>query len=113
MTNKQLAKISKATFGIGGYQDAMLGLWLSFSWPGGGVSPPTESCWAYGLVDPSKNSKWTEAQRTATVAKMMEELCGLLAKAKVQTVDELVGIPVEITFDQGRCVGFRVLEEVL
>jgi hypothetical protein len=111
--DKQLGKISKATFGIGGYQDAMLGLWLSFSWPGGGVSPPTESVWAYGLVDPCRNSKWTEDDRSAVAVKVMREVCDLLVKAKVQTVDELVGTPVEITFESGRCVGFRVLEEVL
>ena len=114
MTSKQLGKIARAEFGIGGYQDAMLGLWLDFTWPGGGVSPPNETCWAYGVIDPSPNSKWTEADRTESVARMMKEVCLLLTKAKVKTIDELIGTPVEITFDDmGRCVGFRVLEEVL
>jgi hypothetical protein len=111
--DKQLGKISRAKFGIGGYQDAMLGLWLSFEWPGGGVSPPTENVWAYGLVDPSPKAVWDETDRTKGCARVLKQLCDILAKAKVDTVDELVGIPVEITFESGRCTGFRVLEEVL
>lgn len=37
----ELGKITKATFGLGGYQDAQVGLWLTFEGKGWGV--PMES----------------------------------------------------------------------
>lgn len=41
MNGKQLGKISSASFGIGGYQDAMLGLHLMFESDGWGVGTIT------------------------------------------------------------------------
>ncbi len=46
----------------------------------------------------------------------IKEIDELLEEAKVNTIDELVGIPVEITYTQGWTLtlkGFRILTEVL
>lgn len=106
---KELMKISSATFGVGGYQDAMFGLSLSFSSPGSGVGTFVGG-WG---IERSERAKWSEADRMASIYEAAWLLKETLEKAKKRHVAELAGTPVEVTFENGVMKSWRVLEEVL
>ncbi|MBW2595117.1 MAG: hypothetical protein JRC93_03945 [Deltaproteobacteria bacterium] len=61
----------------------------------------------------SKYTEWTEADRDAQLAKTMRYLNQLLIDAKKQHVNELVGVPVEIVFNDGMLSSWRILTEVV
>lgn len=111
---KVLGKISHASFGICGYQDAALGLSLTFSLSGGssGVST-TKAAWDVNRMECSEFSKWTEDDRDKQYVEIMRHLSDLLNDAKVTDVSKLVGIPVEVTLDNNTFKEFRILKEVL
>ena len=94
---KELGKITSASFGFGGYQDAMFGLSLSFQLQGSGCGDFISGGWAYGLIDPdSKHCKWSEADRSKQMAAMSKIVCQILSDAKVSKIDSLVGKPIEV-----------------
>jgi len=108
---KRIGKIKKVSFGFGGYQDAQLGLSLTFG--------SDKEAWgvqtfhgAWG-VDRSDHAKWTEDDRLKQLGETCMKLRDLLQDAKVQTVNELQGIPVEVTFDMNMLKDYRILTEVL
>ena len=113
---KELGKIESVKFGIGGYQDATLGLHLTFSGKGWVVGTD-KSVWSPSHIKtPSQFAKWTEADREKSFVEIMRFVDKILADAKVNTVDKLKGIPVECTFDGGlgsRLIDWRILTEVL
>lgn len=111
-TEKKLGKIDKCHFGIGGYNDAMLGLHLSFTGGSWGVGT-TISAWDAETIKHSDYCKWTEADRSKQYDEIMRKLSLLLKQAKVDKVEDLKGIPVEIEFDGNMFKSFRILEEVL
>jgi hypothetical protein len=106
---KELGFIQKCSFGWGGYQDAMMGLSITLggqSWgvgdfKGGWGSTRTEHC------------KWTEDDRLRDLGGAVMFLKGLLEKAGKQSVEQLVGTPIEATFEGNTLKSWRVLEEVL
>ena len=112
MDGKMLGRITKATFGFGGYDEAMFGLSLTFT--GGG-----DGSWGCGhfegpwSMEPSEHTQWTKESQI----KQMYEACWLLkdtlVKAKKKDVSQLVGVPVECTFEGNLLKSWRVLEEVL
>lgn len=108
---RELGKIDRAVFGIGGYQDACIGLSLSFSMRGGGVGE-FMGTWNQS-VEVSDRTKWTEDDRSKHHADVVRFIDKILHEARVNSVDELVGIPVELTFDGMRLDSWRVLTEVL
>lgn len=115
--SEQLAKIERVTFGVSGYQEAMIGLHLQFSFPGGGVCSD-KSCWDPELVECSNHANWTEEERGKQLEQVMRFLSETLKKAKVKSVTDLQGIPVALTFDGEGFAGstlksWRILEEVL
>lgn len=110
--SKELMKISSATFGIGGYQDVQFGLYLSFESKGSGVCADISGGWSWSIM-PNERSQWSEYDRTKDMAKMSRTIYNILKDAKVQTVDKLKGIPVEIIFKYNTIQSFRILEEVL
>jgi hypothetical protein len=108
----RLGKIRSATFGQGGYQNGMFGFWLTFAsdeqdWETGTGS----SVWDYHID--AEGTKWTEEERTSKLAKVCRTLSETLRAAKVEHVAQLVGKPVEVVFDRGSCVSWRILTEVL
>lgn len=109
---KRLAKIEKVEFGIGGYQDAMLGLHVTLSGGGWGVGD-TRSAWDAEMIKHSDYCKWTEEDRDKQYSDIMRYLSKLLNDAKVKTVDQLKGTPVEVTMDENILKEWRVLTEVL
>ena len=108
---KRLGKISSATFGYGGYQDAQFGLSIGIEAPGWGVGD-FKGAWSTDIkVD--KHTQWTEEDRSKHFADTMRFLNDLLRKAKVRDVSKLRGIPVEVEFDGTLLKSWRILEEVL
>jgi hypothetical protein len=109
---KRLGKIQKATFGIGAYNDVMIGLHIIFSGEGWGIGD-NNSTWDSTLVPWTHHCKWSPESRDAEYAKIVHFVSKILADAKVQSVHELVGIPVEITLNGNTLKEWRVLTEVL
>lgn len=108
---KKLGKIMAAHFGYGGYQDACIGIavtlgndsWVVSDWLGE---------WSQ-MITPDAHSKWDEASRSKRNDETVRYVDGLLKAAKKQSVSELVGVPVEVTFD-GMCLkSWRILTEVI
>jgi hypothetical protein len=109
MVEKLLGKITKAEFGWGGYNDAMLGLTLSFASNSSGVSFHRGD-WG---VECTEHCRWTEAERLNGLGKAIMYLGTILTNAKKQSVHQLVGTPVELTLEGNLLKDWRVLTEVL
>jgi hypothetical protein len=109
---KKLGKIKNVKFGIGGYQDAMIGLHVTLGSDSWGVEDSC-SAWDAESIKWSENSNWTEDDRDKQYAEILRYLSKLLKDAKVDSVDRLKGIPVEVTFDGNMLKKWRVLTEVL
>lgn len=110
--NTQLGKITRATFGPGGYQDAQFGLSVALGGESWGVGD-FKGFWDVKTVPSNPSFKWTEADRDAAYAATMRFVAELLRDAKVSDVARLVGVPVEVTFDGNTLHSWRVLTEVL
>lgn len=107
---KELGKIQKAWFGLGGYQDAQVGLWLQLGGEGWGVGTGEQGGWSF---PPDTHAKWTLEDQSDTYATMVRKVLELLKFAKVDSIDKLHGIPVECTFDGMQLKSYRILTEVL
>lgn len=107
---KVLGCISLARFGLGGYQDAQIGLSLQFDMKGTGVGTFIGG-WAY--TKPPSHAQWTKEDQRRTWADAVEKLNETLHAAKKQDVSQLVGVPVEVTLDGNVLKSWRVLTEVI
>lgn len=105
----ELGQIQKATFGWGGYQDTMIGLSVQLGGKSWGVAD-FKGMWG---TEHTKNCKWTQQDQLRQLGEACMFLRDVLIKAKKQTVDQLVGVPVEVTFDNNTLKSWRVLEEVI
>lgn len=106
---KELGKIERFEVGMGGYDDAMFGLSITFTFKGSGVQDFI-GIWAH---EPDKHHKWTLEDQSRSWAEMCRLMIDTLRKAKVKTASDMIGIPVEVTFDGNRLASWRILEEVL
>ena len=108
MMTKELGKISSVKFGGGGYDDAMFGFSFVFEGGWGGVSDfwGTWSHW-------DTQCKWTKEDQANHWSTDFDRVKGIMEKAKVSDFNDLVGIPVEITFEDHCIRDWRVLTEVL
>jgi hypothetical protein len=105
----ELGKITIAKFGKGGYQDAMIGLTVQLEGQNWGTAD-FKGFWAGSR---SKDAKWTEEDRKIRFGEAVIFMTELLTKAKKDDVSKLVGVPVEVTFENGKLESWRVLTEVL
>lgn len=105
----ELGRIQKIRFGWGGYQDAMIGIGMTLGGQSWGVQD-FKGAWG---INHSERCQWTEADRLRELGEACMWLRDILTKAKKQTLDDLVGIPIEATFDGNLLKSWRVLEEVL
>ena len=112
MNTKKLGKISSVRFGHGGYQDACLGVSLTFEGKGWGVGTWIGG-WDAEKIKCDKYCKWTEEDRSNEYADTMRKISKLLKQAKVSEIHSLKGIPVEVEFDSTMMKDWRILEEVL
>lgn len=109
MLEVKLGKINRVIFGSGGYNDAMFGVSFELGGQGWGVA----DFWGMWTGDPSPHAKWTKEDQLKHRAETMGKIIDLMQKAKVNDLNKLQGIPVEITFEFGTLKSWRVLEEVL
>ena len=109
---KRLGKIQDVKFGIGGYQDSMIGLHVTLGSNGWGVGD-SKSAWDAERIECSKYCNWTEEDRDKNYSEIMRYVSKLLGEAKVNSIDKLKGIPVEVTFDGMGLKEWRILTEVL
>jgi hypothetical protein len=107
---KELGKIVSAEFGLGGYQECQVGLWITFGGKGWGVSHGYNGGWS---MVPDEYAKWTVEDQDRLYAMCVRDTVKLLEDAKVRSVSELKGVPVEITFENMTIKSFRILTEVL
>lgn len=124
---KELGKIRSVYFGRGGYQDAMLGLWMSFEGKHFGVGGGIQGWWDYDIPPPkvtkadsegkSMSPSWSESSRSDAMVDMLFKISKVLRDAKVDDISKLKGMPVELTFDgegaSARLINWRILTEVL
>jgi hypothetical protein len=109
MTEKtELGKIKSIEFGCGGYDDAMTGLTIFLGGDGWAVGD-FKGTW----TNRPNNAEWTEETQVRHWGEAVKFLRDLLKAAKVKSLSDLSGIPVEVTFDNHKLVSWRVLEEVL
>lgn len=111
-TETKLGKISSVSFGIGGYQDAMIGLSVTLEGKGWGVSSHN-GFWSASTLERSEHARWTEDDRNFKYAEIMRHVDELLHKAKKNNVVDLRGVPVEATFEGNTLKSWRILTEVL
>lgn len=105
----KLGKIRGVKFGFGGYQDAMFGIWFDLGGEHWGVGNG-RGVWQ---GKPSDGAKWTIEDKKKELAEIMLYVEQLLSEAKVDSVHQLEGIPVELTWE-GQCLkSFRILTEVI
>lgn len=107
----RLGRIHKIHLGYGGYQDAQFGITIDFRGPGWGVG----SFIGFWGIDtrPDSYTKWNEADRDAVFASVVRKVNEWLNDAGRQRLNELEGVPVEITFKGNSLHSWRVLKEVL
>ena len=106
---KELMKITDIEFGEGGYQDACIGLSITFQTEGMGASD-FKGTWN---MEPSPHAKWTVEDQDAEYAKVVRLISETLKAAKKRYVSELKGVPVEVTFDGNMLKSWRILTEVI
>ena len=110
---KELGKIQRFDVGIGGYQDVMLGVHITLGGSGWGVNIDT-CTWSPSHVTVGEHTKWTEADRSKTFDEVMRFIDKTLHEAKVTSTQELIGVPIEATFEGfNKLKSWRVLTEVL
>ena len=110
---KKLGKIKHVRFGHGGYQDACIGLSLTFSGNDGwGTGTFVPGGWQQS-IEPTEHSEWAEEDRDKQRAECIKKIDELLTEAKVQCVTQLKDIPIEATFDGMMLKDWRILTEVL
>lgn len=110
MDGKFLGKITKCKFGLGGRQDAMIG--VSFVFQFDGICSVSDF-WGAWAIPRSDYAKWSEQDRIDELGKTCMRLTDVLNQAKKESVSDLVGVPVEITISGQTLKSWRVLTEVI
>ena len=106
---KELAKIRSVRFGSGGYQDAAFG--ISFEFEGNGSScGDFIGTWS---SEPDDSNKWTKSDQTEFWGNMVREIRDTMKAAKTNNLNDLVGKPVELTFNGNQLDSWRILTEVI
>lgn len=106
LMKKFLGRIQSARFGFGGYDNAMIGISWTLSWPGSQVSDFWGS-WA-GWDDTIADN-----ERKMALGNAMMRFARILKEAKKTEVNQMVGVPIEITLNDQVLHEWRVLTEVL
>ena len=108
-TRKELGRINAAYYGLGGYQDVQLGISFALGNDSWGVG----DFWGMWADDPSEYAKWNKEDQIKHHGETADRICKLLKEAKVDRVERLVGIPVEVVFKGTSLESWRILTEVL
>lgn len=111
--SKVLGKIQKVSFGIGGYNDSMLGISFHLSSGLGNVIDSARMAYDPSIIKVNERTKWSESDRDKQLSDIMRFISDILNQAKVDNINDLVGKPVEIEFDGMMLLSWRILTEVL
>jgi hypothetical protein len=109
---KRLGKIESVRFGHGGYQDACIGISVTLGNGSWGVGD-FKGAWDPEMIKRSEYTQWTEEDRTKSIDDTIRFVSKLLKDAKVDSIDKLKNIPVEVTFEGMSLKEWRILTEVL
>lgn len=110
---KELGKIKSVEFGLGGYQDACLGIQFSLGGESWGVND-WKGPWDFNLIECDSHCRWTEEDRSKQAIEMLKFISDLLKDANVRHISQLKNKPIEVTFkDYNTLKGWRILKEVL
>ena len=109
---KELGKIEKVRFGHCGYQSSCLGISFVLSGKGWGLVD-SKSTWDAELMKWSEHCKWSEEDRDKQYSEIMRYVSKLLKDAKVDSIDQLQGKPIEVILDGNMLKEWRILSEVL
>ena len=105
---KLLGKITYAEFGQYPDRPFLFGLQLGFDFKGSGVC-----CGGRYTINISDQCRWERSEKLDALEEMINHLNGILNDAKVHSVSQLVGKPVEVYFDGNMFKDFRILTEVI
>lgn len=108
---KELGKIQSIYFGLGDRGD--LGLHIDFKFGNASGVIWSESFWDFERVKRTETTVWTEEDREIDAIRILRKVSNILKEAKVDRIERLKDIPVELTFDVNSLVSWRVLTEVL
>ena len=104
-------KIIRAEHGYGGYDDVMFGTSFTFEGSGCGISDFL-GWWPLSYVR-SERAAWTDDDRNRFFLEAQLKLEKILKDAKVRSVGDLVGKPVEVTIVNSALESWRILTEVI
>lgn len=112
MTEKYLGKIESAKFGVGGYDEACIGLSIGLVFDGGTHCGDFRGAWRTD-IKVTDHTKWTEADRSKSFDDVVRFIDKILRESKKRHVGELVGVPVEVTCEGMTMQSWRILTEVI
>lgn len=105
---KELGKITFAEYGMYPDRPFLFGLQLGFAFKGSGVFDGAKY-----TINISDDCRWERQEKLDAIEKSINHIHKILKDAKVNYVSQLLGKPVEVTFD-GNCFhDFRILTEVI
>lgn len=107
--DRRLGKISRVEYGMGGYNDTMIGLTLTLSGDGWGVGSFIGN-WLPVLEENHPEAYSTKCERAV---KDLQTIASHLKAAGCLSVSELLNKPVEVTFESAVLIHWRILKEVL
>ena len=93
---------------MGGYQDVCIGIGFTL----GSTSWSVNDFWG-DWVTWHKDCKWTEAERNGKLGEIVIRVAKLLSDANVDTINRLVGVPIEVDFDDNILKSWRILTEAI
>lgn len=106
---KEIGKIKGVYFGLGGYDNVMMGITFSL----GGESWGIGDFWGWWSYR-SEGAQWSENDALLKFGSITVRISKLLKEANVKSVEELKNIPIEATFkSDGSLESWRILKEVL
>lgn len=111
MKERKIGKIKSVKFGMGGYDDAMIGISFTLgsdkeSWGVGDF----KGTWGH---PPSERAQWTVSDQTKTWGEMVRWIGERLSEAKVKDIMALEGVPVEVVFEDNLLKEWRILTEAI
>lgn len=107
---KEIGKIKKVEFGMGGYQDAQFG----FRFELGGKSWGVNDFWGQWATKRLATAEWTEQDRLTYLGKDCMRVLQLLQDAKVESLQDLIDVPIECSFEGFNILSsWRILTEVI
>lgn len=109
VNERKLGKIKVVKFGLGGYQDMMIGVNFTLGGEGWGV----QDFWGNWSHEWTDNCKWTEENRLIELGKVCMKLNFFMTKAGVTSLEQLKDKPIEVEFEMNTLKSWRILTEVI